>query len=500
MKMTIQPCRHLAEKRQNPLKKISSAKKGFTLAEVIVVLLISTILVGISGSFLITSTNLLGHVENSAAQKEIADMTADFVKDRLLYAQNVSIVEAETPPALPAGSEVLFVGNEDGTAIENQGYLFAQRGDEAQPVNVFGSALYQRFQISLDFSATVAAAQGQPKTFGVSIYACANGQRGYSDKKTFRLVNSHDGNEPLASRAISGADKKYYLLFNLPQAAPAASQAGVELDGDVQNEMTWTVPQTGTYEIQVWGADGGQLAVPTINALSQNGFGGYASGTITLQKDTVLYLKAGGAGSAVYNDRHINVGGFNGGGDGIDNNSTDKTQTGTGGGGASDVRVLADDLYHRIIVAGGGGGITAWNKGNEGGNGGGEQGLDAKNASSKSYIGKGGKQNGFGSNGVSVGLSTSADFGRGGGCARLTTGYASGGGGGWYGGGAGSGGGGGGSGYVLTTTSYRPSGYFTQYGAYFFSNEVKASKTDTAKFVPKPTAGNHGFVKISLVA
>jgi hypothetical protein len=273
---------------------------------------------------------------------------------------------------------------------------------------------------------------------------------------------------------------------------------GVELDGDVQNELTWTVPKDGQYKIQTWGADGGQLALPMISALTQNGFGGYAAGTVMLQKGTVLYLKAGGAGSAVYNDRHVNEGGFNGGGDGNDNGSTDKSQTGTGGGGASDVRVLTDDLYHRIIVAGGGGGITAYNKANEGGNGGGEQGLDAKNASSKSYYGRGGKQNGYGTNGVSVGLSTLAGFGYGGACTKLTTGYGSGGGGGWYGGGAGSGGGGGGSSYVLTAASYKPTGYFAQNGSYNFSDIVNASKTE-AKFVAKPATGNSGYIRIAPV-
>jgi prepilin-type N-terminal cleavage/methylation domain-containing protein len=201
-------------------KKIIRAKKGFTLIEVICAMVIAALVIGLSGSYFISSMNLFGHIESTAEQKEIADMTADFIKERLLYAKNISVVEAAAPPAATGGKQVLFIGDQSGTATANQGYLFFMREDDTVPMNVYGKAHYKQFRISLDFD--VRAEDGQNKVFAVNVYTCADGQRGYSDKKTFELVNSHEDDAPEASVTISGADKKYYLIFDLPESAERA--------------------------------------------------------------------------------------------------------------------------------------------------------------------------------------------------------------------------------------------------------------------------------------
>jgi hypothetical protein len=265
----------------------------------------------------------------------------------------------------------------------------------------------------------------------------------------------------------------------------------VELDGNKANELTWTVPTTGDYRIETWGANSGQLAPPTINAVSQNGFGGYAAGTVHLTKGTVLYLKAGGAGEAQTDAGYYNKGGFNGGGDGHNGASS---QNGASGGGASDVRVLQDDLNHRIIVAGGGGGISTGNATTEGGNGGGESGVGGKKDGKATGCGTGGSQTKGGTNSQNQQLA--AGFGTGGGYSSSSqTSWGAGGGGGWYGGGIGTGGGGG-SGYVLTATSNRPSGYFAESANYLFSDIVNVS-LDDAKFQTKPATGDNGYVRIT---
>ena len=109
---------------------------------------------------------------------------------------------------------------------------------------------------------------------------------------------------------------------------------------------TFTVPETGKYKIEAWGAAGGINLNPELV-----GKGGYTSGIITLTKGEKLYLRVGGTTT-------VEAGGYNGGGDGS-RSYNGASATGVGGGGASDIR-LDDSLNSRIMVAAGGGGTTNW--------------------------------------------------------------------------------------------------------------------------------------------
>lgn len=204
--------------------------------------------------------------------------------------------------------------------------------------------------------------------------------------------------------------------------------------------QTFTAPASGTYKLEVWGAQGGS----GLNTIG--GDGGYATGNYYLSEGTTVYLYVGGQGGTP-------SAGWNGGGaGGID---TGSGQTGGGGGGASDIRVGGTNLTNRIIVAGGGAG-----GGRDGtsGVGGGMSGT-ASTSYNLGYPGQPGTQSVGGSAYITSRGATSGSLGQGG---RGSTGYNSagggGGGGGYYGGGGGtstqdhgsgwSAGGGGGSGYI----------------------------------------------------
>lgn len=76
------------------------------------------------------------------------------------------------------------------------------------------------------------------------------------------------------------------------------------------NYQTYTVPATGTYKLEVWGAQGGYRSSSTYG-----GKGGYSVGTVTLTKNTKIYIYVGGQGgtsSTLYSG--IRAGGYNGGG------------------------------------------------------------------------------------------------------------------------------------------------------------------------------------------
>lgn len=127
----------------------------------------------------------------------------------------------------------------------------------------------------------------------------------------------------------------------------------------------FTVPETGRYVIECWGAySSGRLFCSTDN----RSCGGYTKGTIVLSKDEILYLYIGATGQN-----------FNYGTQAYSNSA----------GGATDVRLIggawndATSLRSRIMVAAGAGGQGGKNNNNSGdvygGSGGGLEGQKGGN-------------------------------------------------------------------------------------------------------------------------
>lgn len=208
-----------------------------------------------------------------------------------------------------------------------------------------------------------------------------------------------------------------------------------EYTGAVQSQVL----PPGRYKLECWGAQGGYRSNTTYG-----GKGGYSVGELTLNEETTLYIQVGGSGNTGKTS-----GGYNGGG---------KRSTYNGGGGGTDIRIGKDDLYARVIVAGGGASDGASNK--AGMYGGGESG--GTNTANYGTGGGGGTQTAGGEGGSG----NSGTFGVGGEGLSRSSGYGGAGGGGWYGGGGAypdsSGdddrGGGGGSGFVWTGAN-APTGY-----------------------------------------
>ena len=135
-------------------------------------------------------------------------------------------------------------------------------------------------------------------------------------------------------------------------------------------EQIFTVPKTGTYKIETWGAQGG-----TGSDSGNGGYGGYASGVIQLSKNETLYIYVGEAGiegtNGINSTSTVGQGGrstFNGGGSGgLAGGGTypyENYYGGNSGGGATDIRLISGEwnasasLNSRIMVAGGGGGYS----------------------------------------------------------------------------------------------------------------------------------------------
>ncbi|MDR0591296.1 MAG: IPT/TIG domain-containing protein, partial [Candidatus Nomurabacteria bacterium] len=241
-------------------------------------------------------------------------------------------------------------------------------------------------------------------------------------------------------------------------------------------QQTYTVPSSGTYKIELWGASGG---IAGLSANTPNSaFGSYTSGQISLTAGTQLYFYVGQRGS-LESDTGRCVATFNGGG----STTISNTHCGATGGGATDVRTTsgaynnATGLRSRIMVSGGGGGSTYLTGTVYGGNSaaGGLNGYQGGPASTSTYVaslGLGGTQLAGGAaptrwstcstNPTSVTNGAAGAFGIGGtgGASESVTptGGGAGGGGGYWGGSGGSGlcsgvfGGGGGSSYISGRT------------------------------------------------
>ena len=175
-------------------------------------------------------------------------------------------------------------------------------------------------------------------------------------------------------------------------------------------EQTFTAPVSGTYKIELWGAQGG----------NNGGNGAYTSGTIKLSRGLNVYTFVGGNGSENLAGVAQNIkGGYNGGGLTKGQDCCNRV-FGTGGG-ATDVRLSNGDfadfnsLKSRIMVAAGGGGRFSDGSGNDyrsqdgessGGSGGGLMGVNGSGYYSDYCYGLGALQ----TSGGKIGSSSTARY------------------------------------------------------------------------------------------
>lgn len=245
------------------------------------------------------------------------------------------------------------------------------------------------------------------------------------------------------------------------------------------NYQTFTVPETGRYKLETWGAQGGG---------TQGGFGGYSVGYVSLNKNDTLYIYIGGTTSN-------GTGGYNGGGSVTDNVY--------GGGGATHIAKssgllssLINNINSILIVSAGGGGEG---NGYAGGSGGGNTGVNGTGddpGSAGTQTASGTNSGGCGGNMGSFGI---------GGSGSWHSESLGGGGGGYYGGASGggknnNGSGGGGSGYIGNSLLLNKTMYC--YGC-TESNDASTKTIKTTCHNSTPTENcakeGNGYARITLV-
>ncbi len=225
-------------------------------------------------------------------------------------------------------------------------------------------------------------------------------------------------------------------------------------NGQIQE---FVAPETGYYQLETWGAQGG-----TISSTYSGGYGAYSTGAVLLMKDEKVYVTPGQAGTYCRGNSCIVQPRFNGGG-GCRAFYTGNPYCASGGGAThiatatGQLSSLSADRGSVLIVSGGGGGAGYTNTSNhgKGGHAGGYIGGNAISTGAKDYwangYGLGGTQTAGGcrSNGGKCG-----SFGLGFSDTKTNSGAANtgaGGGGFFGGGGTYVNSGGGGSGYIASS-------------------------------------------------
>lgn len=172
----------------------------------------------------------------------------------------------------------------------------------------------------------------------------------------------------LEEHELSQGNTQVFGFQPITGLANQAHNGSKRIEGSVQE---FTVPETGEYKLEVWGAQGGDArqsnSVSTIP--DSGGKGGYTSAYVTLEKGTKLYVYVGGEGNTNTETRSgsFGAGGWNGGGDGGTTTAEDMPESGAGGGGMTHISLVATDKIdsgagHKfsrdrvLVVAGGGGG------------------------------------------------------------------------------------------------------------------------------------------------
>ena len=196
----------------------------------------------------------------------------------------------------------------------------------------------QQFTAPMDnyytFEAWGASGAGQPGQDNII------GQGGYTKGTTYLKAGQ--------TVYIQVGEKGKYIE-KAADPTPAAKEFGYT--GNVQE---YTIPQSGYYKLEAWGAQGGT----GYNNINKAGKGGYTAGTAYFTEGTKLYVYVGEYG-VDYNNSTV---AFNGGGAAFSGSIDHK---GGRGGGASDIRLIggawndSNGLRSRILVAGGGGGAQS---------------------------------------------------------------------------------------------------------------------------------------------
>ena len=203
-------------KQKRRIGRIPPGRGGFTLVEVLVALVITIIVIGISGSLIISSTNIFSKSAQRDAQMNIAESLLEFVSGQLLYAN-----EIQQKPTLNTGESIDYSGV-TGSILrivkpstgfgDSSGQLYYRRaGDTGDLINVFGSDFYHNYQVSIICDINGPSAENKNDasfTLTVSLHNNLDPSNAVLERSTTKPLLNYTG----GSQTVGGAEN--YIVIN----------------------------------------------------------------------------------------------------------------------------------------------------------------------------------------------------------------------------------------------------------------------------------------------
>ena len=296
----------------------------------------------------------------------------------------------------------------------------------SNPFYVDNEAPYGVADLSYDGSTISVNVTGEDNGSGIKEYGyliqnnnttCPTSGYTSSINSTYRFTVSDIGGYTICVKIIDKVGHETLI-------SAGTIQHEIPIEYTDSGEHSYVIPITGTYRLEVWGAEGG-TSLNNGKKGTAGGYGGYATGSVLLTCGTNIYVNVGGRGE----DGALKVdasGGYNGGG--IGSWDTKDDETSGGGGGATHIAKISGILKNlsnsreQILIVAGGGGGGSYNA--IGGDGGGIQGVRGKNQTAN--VGNGGTQDsgcefGAGCDGVGAGNNNGVAGGGGGYYGGLTS-------------------------------------------------------------------------------
>lgn len=169
------------------MQKLKSNETGFTLIELVVVMVISVILMGIAGSIFLSATGFFTNVTLSDQDKLATDKIAEFVNGEIMYATDIVVSKEEPEKLSLTGTNWHYFKFEKGRVFfgDTRYDKTSKSYSNTEPVKILNDSYYANRNL-------VVEATGYENTYRLDLVYIFNNQKGeeeYRTKSTIAFPN-----------------------------------------------------------------------------------------------------------------------------------------------------------------------------------------------------------------------------------------------------------------------------------------------------------------------
>lgn len=189
--------------RRKTMKKLTSVlkqRKGMTLIETVITLLIAGILIAATGALIISGLNLFQDTAARNLDQQIGDNVLEIVREQILYSKSVTIEENVTSFSEDSvgTSGAIFVGTGPSTPA-NKGKLYIKRAGEDE--EVFDVYPQDNFYAGRKLTLQLTVDKVKPqKALTLTVKVMDGDDSKYVKSTSFQLLNSSELDAPFAAQ------------------------------------------------------------------------------------------------------------------------------------------------------------------------------------------------------------------------------------------------------------------------------------------------------------